>query len=346
MTLLFIDGFDHYATADISKKWSSLTGSNSTIAAAGGRRSGGSWVASTLASQQSLTKTFAATASFAIGLALNYSTFPTSNVDAVIALLDAGSVQCDVRINLDGTISVTRNGTALTNGTSVVSIPTGTWFYLEFKVTIADSIGANTCKVRVNGVDVITVATGQDVKSTANATANGIRIGGISNSGNGSRSVDDFYLCNQSGSVNNDFLGDSRIDTLFPTSDGNYSQFTPSTGSTHYVLVDETTPNTSDYNDGAAVNDRDSYGLGNLSNITVQTVHGVQVNAALMKDDAGAKSACTMVRSGSTNADGASAPIGTSQAYVSQIYEEDPAAVAAWTETTVNAMEAGVKVTA
>jgi hypothetical protein len=339
MTLLFMDGFDHYATADITKKWTAT--SSGAINASSGRRGGGAFRVAL--NTGTVTKTLAATASWVVGGAIKFTALPTSFAAELIALLDAGSLQCNVKLNVDGTLSVTRNGTALTDGTSVYTLSAGSFYYIEFKVTIANSIGAGTCKVRVNGVDVITVATGQDVQATANASANQVRYGTF---GSATVDWDDVYICDQSGSTNNDLLGDVRIDTIFPTSDGNYAQFTPSTGTDHYALVDETAPNTTDYNDGAAVGDRDSYGLGNLSALTSQTVYGVQVNAATLKDDAGAKSAATFVRSSSTDGDGASVALGTSQTYISQVFETDPNGSIAWTETTVNAMEAGVKVTA
>lgn len=234
--------------------------------------------------------------------------------------------------------------TELTNGTSVAALSINTEYYIEWKITFANSISADTCVVKINGVQVLNVASGQDTQASANASANGFHLGGFNQAS--TCIYDDLYLCDQSGSTNNDFLGDIRVDTVFPTSDGNYTAFTPSTGSDHYALVDETEPNTTDYNDGATVGDRDSYGLGNLTALTSQTVYGVQVNAAILKDDAGAKSAATFVRSASTNQDGAAVALGTSQVYVSQIFEQDPNAAAAWTETTVNAMEAGVVVTA
>ncbi len=345
MSLLFIDGFDHYATADITKKWNAILGAAS-INASSGRRGGGALRTASYA--QYVSKSFTAGASFVMGASFKFSSF-TGLVfaQAIFALFDSATTQCELRANTDGSLSVTRNGTALTAGTSTNIMLTNAEYYIEWKVTIADSIGANSCKVRVNGVDWITVATGQDTKNTANASATSVRVGQTTSPPTGiTLDTDDFYLCDQSGSTNNDFLGDCRIDTLYPTSDGNYSQFTCSTGSSHFALVDEATPNTTDYNDGAAVNDRDSYGMGNLAALASQTVYGVQVNAAILKDDAGSKSAATFVRSSSTNGDGASAALGTSQVYVSQVFETDPNGAIAWTETTVNAMEAGVKVTA
>lgn len=342
MSLIFIDGFDHYATADFAKKYNDI-GTNA-VGSSVGRRSGGA--ANLPYNGGHVRRTVTQNASFVIGFAINPNGYPNTNM-ILASVRDASTNQCELRMNSDGTLSVTRNGTALTSGTSVSIVPTNSYSYIEWKVTIADSISAGSCKVRINGVDVITVATGQDTKNTANAFANVVQLGpGSAGTGPTVVYFDDFYICDQSGSTNNDFLGDCRIDTIYPTSDGTFSQFTPSTGSTHYTLVDETTPNTSDYNDGATVGDRDSYGMGNLSALTSQTVYGVQVNAAILKDDAGSKSAATFVRSSSTNGDGASSALGTSQVYLSQIFETDPNGSIAWTESSVNAMEAGVKVTA
>lgn len=341
MALLFMDGFNHYATADITKKWASIA-SSPTINSGTGRRSGNSL--RTTSFQQYVSKVFTAAASLVFGAAFKFTTLPTAS-SAVAAFYDAGTLQCDLRVNSDGTLSVTRNGTALTGGTSALALSPGVYYYIEWKVTIADSISAGSCKVRVNGADWITVATSQDTKNTSNASANQLLVGQILQTlASLTLDICDLYLCDNSGSTNNDFLGDCRIDTLYPASDGNYSQLTCSTGSTHYTLVDETAPNTTDYNSGSTVGDRDSYGMSDLSSISSQTVYGVQVNAAVLKDDAGSRSISTLVRSNGTNAEGSAVAIGTSQVYVSQIYETNPDGSVAWTQTTVNAAEAGVKI--
>jgi hypothetical protein len=58
----------------------------------------------------------------------------------------------------------------------------------------------------------------------------------------------------------------SSTGIIFPTSDGNYLQWTPSTGVTHYTLVDETARNTTDYVFSNTTSQRDSYGV-NISSI-------------------------------------------------------------------------------
>jgi hypothetical protein len=53
----------------------------------------------------------------------------------------------------------------------------------------------------------------------------------------------------------------STTPVVTPSSEGNYLQWTPSTGTTHYTLVDETPCNgTTDYNSTGTTGNRDSYG--------------------------------------------------------------------------------------
>lgn len=335
--LLFMDGFDHYATADIAKKWTSQAGSIS-IGSAGRRLSGQLHITN---NTSSASKTLNANASWVIGFAFSASALPGSAVH-IAALLDNGSQQCELRLNPDGTLSVTRAGAAVTNGTSVVALSAGAYYYIEWKVTIADSISAGSCKVRINGVDVITVATGQDLKATANAYATQVRIGNATVT-NLTADYDDLYVCDQSGSTNNDFLGDCRVDTQFPNADGATTNFVTSSGTTHYTLVDEAAPNSTDYVDSATVGDRDLYEFANLTALATSAVYGVQVSTAAWKDDAGSRSIAVTARSASTNVDGATQALSTSQLYHSSIFETDSAS-AAWTQSNVDAAQFGIKV--
>jgi hypothetical protein len=338
MTLLFVDGFDHYAAADTLKKWTS--GTNAAMST--GRLGVGqcaAWTTNAAGVSKSIPSV---PATIIVGFAVNCTALDIGN--GFLGLSDASNTRhLTLTMTAAGEINVYRGALATLLGTtSGADLSASEWNYIEIKATIHDTTGSVI--VRVNNVAVLTL-TNVDTRNAGTAV---VGIITTINRGTGITTYfDDLYVCDTAGSApNNDFLGDCRVDTIYPNADGAYSAFTPSTGSTHYTLVDESTPNTSDYNDGAAVNDRDSYAFGDLSALTSQTVYGVQVNAAINKDDAGAKSAATFARSVSTNTDGASAALGTSQSYLSQIFEQDPNAAAAWTEATVNAAEFGVKVTA
>lgn len=335
MALLFIDGFDHYATADLTKKWTSILSGSPTINASLGRRSTGC-----LVNRTNLLKTLASNyATLVVGVAITPNDL-ANGVTSFLKLRDAGSEQIDLRWTTLGAIQVTRNGTSL--GTSANGVLSDTAYrYVEVKATIHDTTGA--VEVRVDGAAVLTL-TNVDTKNTANAYVNQVVISGTLT---GSSSYyDDFYVCDNSGSTNNDFLGDVRVDALLPNADGDYAQLTPSTGTDHYALVDDATPNTTDYNESATAGHKDAYAMQNLSSIT-GTIYGVQISIAALKDDAGSRSLKVGVRaSGSPGNDSldAGSALSTSQLYYMKINETDPSTAAAWTESGVNAAQALVEV--
>ena len=145
------------------------------------------------------------------------------------------------------------------------------WMFLEVKVTFDNSSGV--VQVKGNGKLVLDL-TGQDTQNTANAYANAARIMNINPN---TTYLDDVYLCDDSGSKNNDFLGDVRVDCLRPNGAGTHTDFTPSTGS-NYENVDETYPDDdTTYNQGSNVGDQDTYNLGALPDPpSGTTIHGVK----------------------------------------------------------------------
>lgn len=336
MSLRFIDGFDHLALADQAQKW---TTSNAASMQTG--RLGGQCVRM-LNTTNTQTKTIDAQASWVVGFAFRASAF---GAFAILAFRDAGTLQSELRTNADGTLSVTRNGTSVTGGTSTNAMSATAWNYIEMKVTIADSIAANSCKVRVNGVDWITVTTGQDLKNTANATANQILIGTITNTSGLLYDYDDLYVCDGNGSTNNNFLGDCRIETLYPSGAGTTTAWTASTGS-NYTCVDETTSNgDTDYVETSTATNKDTYAMGDLSS-TPTAIYGIQTVLAARKTDAGSRSVAAVIRSGGTDYDGTTVSLADTYTCLTEVRETNPATSAAWTASGVNAIEAGVKLIA
>lgn len=354
MSLLFVDGFDHYVTADLTKKWHILasTGSSgATITAAAGRNGSGALTnnGSTASSNSWISRTFPPAASWVIGFAFKFSGSVATPL-IIAALTDAGTTQCDLRLNADSTLSVTRNGTALTSGTSATALSSGIWYYIEWKITIANSISAGSCKVRVNGSDVITVATSQDTQNTANATASQLKLG--IQTTNSSTSIlqfyDDVYVCDSvdsgiAGVPNNDFLGDVRAEAILPNGAGNTTGMTPSTGS-NYTCVDDTTPNDdTDYVSSSVATTKDTYAFANLTTSPV-TIFGVQTVLTQRKDDAGHRFTCPVTRTGATDYDGSNYAVLDSYSMDCQVRQSNPNTSAAWTEAGVNGAEFGMKV--
>jgi len=133
------------------------------------------------------------------------------------------------------------------------------------------------------------------------------------------------------------------VPTLFPSGAGSSTQMTPSAGS-NFQCVDETSPNgDTDYVSDSVVGHKDLYAMGNLPS-TSGTIKGIQVLSYDRKDDAGTRQIKNKIKSGATEADGATVTLGTSYVYVRDIFEHDPDTGAPWTPSGVNAIEAGTEI--
>lgn len=342
--LRFCDSFDHYATAQIGQKWTTL-GAGGSIAA-GGRH--GSRL-QLLSATGAVTKTLDAQQTWIVGVAIFSADVgsPSTNPTGIIALLDAGTVQMDVRMN-DATnrqLTITRNGTVLATGTT--SLALSTWYFIEFKVFIHDTTG--TAELKINGVTELSL-TNVDTKNTANASANAVRLGAAGASSGGTQATwlfDDFYVCDGQGATNNNFLGDVRVEAIFPDGNGNSSQMLGSDGNStdNYLLVDEATPNDdTDYVSEDTVDQKDTYAYGSVTPGS-GTVHGVQVLPYARKTDAGARSIKSVARVSGTEEDSATKVLSMSYLYLSDIRETKPGG-GAWSISDVNGAEFGVKLVA
>jgi len=332
VALRFIDGFDHYATADLSMKWTP-TGSP-TISAGNGRR--GTSCLEIPIGTSSVAKTLDAQSVWILGMALRISAAPTSSQN-FLDVLDVSTIQISVEINTDLTLRVLRGTTEIGRTTAV--LVTGVYTYIECSIVINNTTGSII--LRLNGVAVLTLGP-LDTQQTANSTANLIRLRALGTSA--FTRYDDLYICDGTGAApHNTFLGDCRIDTLLPNSDSTPQQWAPSTGTTHYTLVDEATPNTTDYVSSSTPTHRELFGMQDLTAAT-GTIYGAQLNLAALKSDAGARSIKSLIKSGSSEASSAAVALSTSQLYLLQMQVTDPATTAAWTESGINAVTCGAEI--
>ncbi len=334
MPLLFIDGFDHYATADILKKWQSITGSP-TINASGGRRGGGCLEG--IASGRYVGRGYANQSEVVVGFAFKPSTLSAAGSNRyALALLDGSTIQVAFHFASDGSVIAYR-GSPVTNvlGSSASGIVgTGAYNYFEFRVLHHASAGE--VEVRLNGAQILSL-TGLNTAPTGNAWSNGFRSGVAGSTDGSTGSFDDLYVYG-----GGTFLGDVRIDAIYPNGAGTHQAWTPSTGADHAALVDETAPNTTDYLTGGAAGTKETLALQDLS--INGAILGVQVNNAVSKTDAGACTIKNLIRSGSSEASGPTYAPSTTYLYSSSIHETDPATGAPWLTAAINALEAGAEV--
>lgn len=341
MTLLFADSFDHYATADISKKWNAYN--RATIGVTGRRGTNGLKVTDAVAGYVQKTLS-SGVATLIVGFSINPYSQVTTN-GCLFQYKEGATKHITARFDATGHIQFvfgTETSTTVLL-TSAATFTIGTEYYIETKLTIDNTAGA--IEFRVNGAADSSVS-GIDTRNGGTAGLIDIFTFGTNTTYSGAGStayIDDFYMCDTAGSVNNTFLGDVRVDCLMPNADGTYLDGTPSTGTTHYTLVDEIPPTTSDYNALAATNNKDTYGFSALPSVGTSLIKAVQLNFALLKSDTGSRGASNVTLSGGTLDYSTTSALGTTLAFKTSINETDPNTSAAWTEAAVNAAEFGVR---
>ena len=147
---------------------------------------------------------------------------------------DAGTYRTNVTVKFDadvGQIRVT-DGAGTVHSSSMGLFNPNAWNYCEAKVVHNNTTGAVT--VRINGVTVYTLTNIDTVAASGHGYSNILRLGAGWNPSNapGTSWFDDWYACDTTGTGNNDFLGEQSIITLFPTTAGSSTNWTPQTSVT------------------------------------------------------------------------------------------------------------------
>jgi len=368
MACKFIDSFDHYATANLPEKWSTVysqggmtamaISSSAARTGANGLLQTGSHLGNTGMSyvQKSAPGT---PSTLIVGFSIKPVTWISIADSAdtmkgrgqIIGFLDGGLEHCSLRVLRDGQIRAYRGSTVL--GTSSKSLTLGRWHYLECKVNIHDSTG--TLEVRVDGSSSGWLAlTGQNTRGgTTNNYATSYAIG-VVNSANANTDgsatpltvyYDDHYYCDTTGSYNTDFLGDFAITCKLPTGNSAETDFSRggADSGNNYGQVDDATANgDTDYVYSGTPGDKDRYTYPTIaaeSNIPV-----VSVTMQCRKDDGAARAVRALAKLSTTEVDsGADIALSTSYAMEQGIFERDPDGNA-WTASNVNSTEFGVTV--
>jgi hypothetical protein len=344
MSLLFVEGFDHYASTAqlVQGKWTSIYGTSSTYTTLEPGRFPGSTALALNYSSSYLSRGLGANPqTVIIGLAVHAEAWPSSE-QTMFVLREGGNIQIGVRAMPTGQLSVYRGSTSNILGTSVQGMTAGAWHYLELKVTI-DNAGGSV-ELRVNGSPWIAVS-GIDTQSSGNAWVDELRLLGWVED----LWFDDLYVCDAAGTANNDFLGDCRVITLAPDADGTVNDFTPQSGGANHVEVDDGPSGPDEdttYVSASAVGAKDLFGYP-APGAQPGVIKGVAVTTRARKTDAGTRAFRALARSGTTEtAAGASHDALASYADSQDIFETDPETGTAWTEAGFAAAEFGIEITA
>jgi len=191
-----------------------------------------------------------------------YNTSQINSTNQRFQWLNGTTVLGHLRLEGEHITAYTSGSTLI--GTGSVFIPSSTWFLLEAYIKIDNSIGRIV--VKIDGITDIDF-TG-DTQPDAITTINRI---GNSFPGASTHYVDDIAINNALGETDSGWCGDGHIILLKPVSDGDVLQLIPSSGSSHWSLVDDIPPNITDYVSGSTVGEYDLYHISDFG-LTGQTI--------------------------------------------------------------------------
>lgn len=337
MALIFMEGFDHYGSSQgFLAKWSSCNMSIDT----GWKRSGSQSMRAGIGSPTMVTRQFSPTGGFVCGMA--YYTNVYGHNGNLLEVWEGGVLHMAWGFAPTMLPVVKRGTTVLATGTTPLT--TATWHYIEFKGVIDDTLGSY--ELKIDGVVVLSASN----IDTRNAGTTGQWTALVFRCSSQDQWIDDLYLLDMSGPAPyNDFLGAIRIEPLYPVTDavsiGSNQGLTPSTGTDHGALVDETTPNTTDYNASAVIGAKDTYQLTNPPALYAGVgILGIHALAYAWKLDVGPGKINVVVRTNGVDYDSPVIKQVTFARYSYHPWALNPNTGVAWTEADIAALQAGMKV--
>lgn len=242
--------------------------------------------------------------------------------------------------NASGDLKAFNQAGVQIGSTSSGALADATWHWIEVKVVLGTNDTTGSVEVKVDDVTKIT-ATSIDTYSSG--TLAFIQWLG---SGGGWR-MDDVIIMDGTGSYMNNFLGETKIETLVPNGDGGNTAWTASAGA-DYTCVDDAlgvVNDDTDYIESSTASQKSDFVFSNLNN-NPTAIHAVQVRARAKKTDAGARSFRAFVDSAGTVSNGTTMGLTTNYAWRRNgVYYRDPNGSIAWLGAAVDALKAGVEIT-
>ncbi len=341
MALLWVDGFDNYGnTVDAAAVPTGILGRNyvmfqESYARIKTGRTGNLYALNCGGYGAWLRKLGLPTtnSTFIIGLGVYIQGPDINGGIPLISLADGSTVGVELWTDTSGHLIIHAGSTTVATTTFAMSI--NTWYYLELKITCTTAANYSY-ELRCGQT---TIASGTDThKPGTHAYHDGFKIWGYNY--HYGLWIDDLYVADGSGSYNNDFLGNTYIQLLYPDGDVT-TQWTPSTAGSHFSLVNEAISDDTSYIEDTVSGHVDLYDF--QSCLSIGGIKAVVVSVEARDTDAASYNLKIRCVSGGTTVDGAT-QFGGSSNYTTKtnIYETDPNTGLPWTDTNFNAARFGV----
>lgn len=263
MALLWMDGFDHYdgLRANLLLGAYSSVGSQVQLITSPVRTGSHALTASSTAANSYVSWSFPSVREI---FGSGFGFYAESADSAIHALIDfrnsGGGINCTLWLTPSGAFQL-RLGSS-SGGTLLLEtdpcITYGAWNHVEYKIRFHNTDGY--CHIRVNETPV-TISSGSatsiDTVNTATAECAIIRYVLDSSP---RKAIDDLFIWDTSGSLNNDFLGDRKVVTLNPNDNTSVNEWTETgaaspvqainttnDGDTSYITASDSVPVTSEF---------------------------------------------------------------------------------------------------
>jgi hypothetical protein len=336
MTLRFCDGFDSYSSAtQLQSKWSSV--SNVVFGTSAGRYGGGAVSNTGYAYGMRLNKVVSipSGAKVRVGFHIKYPANASSNglssANYVVGINDSHVLG----LNPVGQLQVTAFNSTTVRFASTVVVNDGNFHWVELEYWLNGST-LSTAQLWIDGV-----SQGSYTGNLAAAAAVTQVNFGLGNLFSGTGWIDDVVVWDDQGSSFNTFpLGPRRITTLLPNADGDLAQFTPKTGTLHHPMVTGGYGST-DYVSDSGTGNVDLYKFPALP-YSPTSINAVVANYFGQNTGTGTTSLIPKLKTSGTTVSGSTSTLAVGNNTLIQAAFSTDAGGAAWTTTSVNAMQIGM----
>ena len=340
MSVVLLEGFESYGTAtgaalilELAQKWATYNMATDWAELVDGFSSGTALQWSDDESSAGLLYPVSVASTVVIGMCLKPGATTTSSGSKFLQLALGSTTQGNLKILPSGYVTYYRSeGNTL--GTTSEPLAMGTWTYVELKVFIANSIG--TVDIHFNGTSVLSLS-GVDTMPSSDSRLSNVQIWPVR-----LFSWDNIYINDDDGGAPS-MLGPMVIEQLLPTGDDTHN-WTQSTGSTGYEVVDNPEIEDTTYVSDTTVNTVELWSYADLSTID-DTIIAVQQHTRVNTDGGGLRTIDILCESGVTTE---ATEYGVTSADVFEplqvIYPTDPNTSSPWGIAALNAANFGVKV--
>jgi hypothetical protein len=338
--LIHIDGFDSYAVAgDLTQEYTSY---NCAFGTTSGRYGQGALNFNNYNNYLTWTYSGLTMSEIWTGMAVNITSAYGNGV--ITEFVSINGIEAQILYNTTTNYWFIDTGQGQSTITSVYyPVSLNQWHWLDIHYIMNANVLTGTVEVWVDGIQAVNC--NGDTAYNGGNTFVSVHLGSIGNNAAYNLYYDDWYILNTSGSYNTTRLGDSRVQTLIPTSDAGPNDGTPSTfGAQNYTMVDEPQWNTSNLVTlQSGLGNAEVYGMSPLiGNIT--QVHAVRVLAVMDKQNSGNIFINAAAISNSVKIYSNDMPLTSSITHVYGIFEFDPNVSAAWSNVAINSSDFGISV--